>query len=258
MMAERGVLPAESSNGFGPLLELRKVSKSFGALLALSEVDFRIYPGEVQALVGDNGAGKSTLVKTISGAHRADAGEFFFNGKPVTIASPDDAFALGIATVYQDLALVGTRDVAHNLFVGREPTKWGMVDRRRMVAEARGVISLLNVDIPSVDALVQNLSGGQRQAVAIGRAVHEGRSILVLDEPTAALGVRESHQMLSLIERLREQGKAVVIVSHNLLHVFRIADSITVIRGGQIVGTRRKSATSGDEIVKMITGADML
>jgi D-xylose transport system ATP-binding protein len=258
MMAERGVLPAESSNGFGPLLELRKVRKSFGALLALSEVDFRIYPGEVQALVGDNGAGKSTLVKTISGAHRADAGEFFFNGKPVTIASPDDAFALGIATVYQDLALVGTRDVANNLFVGREPTKWGMVDRRRMVAEARGVISLLNVDIPSVDALVQNLSGGQRQAVAIGRAVHEGRSILVLDEPTAALGVRESHQMLSLIERLREQGKAVVIVSHNLLHVFRIADSITVIRGGQIVGTRRKSATSGDEIVKMITGADML
>jgi D-xylose transport system ATP-binding protein len=258
MMAETSVSPALSSSGAGPLLELRKVSKSFGALRALNEVDFRIYPGEIQALVGDNGAGKSTLVKTISGAHRADTGEFFFNGKPVIIASPDDAFALGIATVYQDLALVGTRDVAHNLFIGREPTKWGMVDRRRMVAEAHGVISLLNVDIPSVDALVQHLSGGQRQAVAIGRAVHEGRSILVLDEPTAALGVRESHQMLSLIERLRQQGKAVVIVSHNLLHVFRIADSITVLRGGQIVGTRRKGATSADEIVKMITGADML
>ena len=247
-----------AANGATPLLELRKVSKNFGALRALNEVDFRIYPAEIQALVGDNGAGKSTLVKTISGAHQADTGAFFFNGKPVTIASPDDAFALGIATVYQDLALVGTRDVAHNLFIGREPTKWGMVDRRRMVAEARGVIGLLNVDIPSVDALVAQLSGGQRQAVAIGRAVHEGRSILVLDEPTAALGVRESHQMLSLIERLRDQGKAVVIVSHNLLHVFRIADAITVLRGGQVVGTRRKSETTADEIVKMITGADML
>jgi ABC-type sugar transport system ATPase subunit len=209
-------------------------------------------------LVGDNGAGKSTLVKTISGAHRADEGEFFFKGEAVSIASPDDSFALGIATVYQDLALVGTRDVAHNLFIGREPTKWAMVDRRRMVAEARQVIGLLNVDIPSVDALVANLSGGQRQAVAIGRAVHEGRSILVLDEPTAALGVRESHQMMTLIEKLRDQGKAILIVSHNLLHVFRIADCITVLRGGRVVGTRRKAETSVDEIVKMITGADML
>jgi ABC-type sugar transport system ATPase subunit len=241
-----------------PLLRLRKVSKFFGALRALSEIDFDIYPGEIQALVGDNGAGKSTLVKTISGAHQADEGEFYFRGKPIRITGPDDAFALGIATVYQDLALVGTRDVAHNLFVGREPTKWGMVDRRRMVAEARGVIGLLNVDIPSVEALVAHLSGGQRQAVAIGRAVHEGRAILMLDEPTAALGVRESHQMLSLIERLRNQGKAVVIVSHNLLHVFRIADTITVLRGGRVVGSRRKSQTSADEIVKMITGADML
>jgi ABC-type sugar transport system ATPase subunit len=240
------------------LLALRRVSKFFGALRALHQVDFSIYPGEIQALVGDNGAGKSTLVKTISGAHRADEGEFFFKGAPVSIASPDDSFALGIATVYQDLALVGTRDVAHNLFIGREPTKWAMVDRRRMVTEARQVIGLLNVDIPSVDALVANLSGGQRQAVAIGRAVHEGRSILVLDEPTAALGVRESHQMMTLIEKLRDQGKAILIVSHNLLHVFRIADCITVLRGGRVVGTRRKAETSVDEIVKMITGADML
>jgi ABC-type sugar transport system ATPase subunit len=245
-------------SGDQPLIRLRKVSKFFGALRALSEIDFSIYPGEIQALVGDNGAGKSTLVKTISGAHRADEGEFYFKGAPVRIAGPEDAFGLGIATVYQDLALVGTRDVAHNLFVGREPTKWGVVNRRKMVAEARGVVSLLNVDIPSVDALVAHLSGGQRQAVAIGRAVHEGRAVLMLDEPTAALGVRESHQMLSLIERLRNQGKAIVIVSHNLLHVFRIADRITVLRGGRVVGSRRKSQTNADEIVKMITGADML
>jgi D-xylose transport system ATP-binding protein len=241
-----------------PLLSLRKVSKFFGPLRALYEVDFSIYPGEIQALVGDNGAGKSTLVKTISGAHQADEGEVFFKGEPVSITCPEDSFALGIATVYQDLALIGTRDVAHNLFIGREPTRWGMVDRRKMVAEAREVIGRLNIDIPSVDSLVANLSGGQRQAVAIGRAVHEGRSILVLDEPTAALGVRESHQMMTLIEKLRDEGKAILIVSHNLLHVFRIADCITVLRGGRVVGTRRKAETSVDEIVKMITGVDML
>jgi len=241
-----------------PLLALKMVRKYFGPLRALDEVDFNIYAGEIQALVGDNGAGKSTLVKIISGAHQADKGQIFFQGKPVTISSPDDAFALGIATVYQDLALVGTRDVAHNLFVGREPTRWGMVDRGKMVIEAREMINMLNVDIPSVDVLVSNLSGGQRQAVAIGRAVHEGHAILILDEPTAALGVRESHQMLTLIEKLRDQGKAIVIVSHNLLHVFRIADRITVLRGGHIVGTRPKSETNADEIVKMITGADVL
>lgn len=241
-----------------PLLSLKGVCKFFGPLRALDDVNFDIRTGEIQALVGDNGAGKSTLIKIISGAHQADRGQILHNGKPVQIDSPADAFALGIATVYQDLALVGTRDVAHNIFVGREPTFWGVVNRRGMVKEARDVIEMLNVDIPSVNALVSNLSGGQRQAVAIGRAVHEGQSILLLDEPTAALGVKESHQMLTLIEKLREQNKAVVIVSHNLLHVFRIADRITVIRGGRIVGSRLKNDTSVDNIVKMITGADML
>src|SRR5260221_14591871 len=143
MSVEITPLPSNPADSPEVLLELKQVSKFFGPLRALDEVDFSVYPGEIQALVGDNGAGKSTLVKTISGAHQADKGEFFFKGKPVNIASPDDAFALGIATVYQDLALIGTRDVAHNLFVGREPTKWGMVDRRRMVSEARGVIGLL-------------------------------------------------------------------------------------------------------------------
>jgi ABC-type sugar transport system ATPase subunit len=180
-----------------PLLKLRGIGKLYGSLRALSDIEFSIYPGEIQALVGDNGAGKSSLVKVISGAHKADEGEILFKGQPVTINGPEDSMALGIATVYQDLALVGTRDVAHNLFIGREPTRWGMVDRKKMAAEARDVIKMLNVDIPSVDALVGNLSGGQRQAVAIGRAVHEGRSILVLDEPTAALGA-------SVIEQERQ------------------------------------------------------
>lgn len=248
--------PAESNPD--PLLQLTGISKYYGSLRALSDIEFSIYPGEIQALVGDNGAGKSSLVKVISGAHKADEGQILFQGRPVTINGPEDSMALGIATVYQDLALVGTRDVAHNLFVGREPTRWGMVDRKKMAAEARDVIEMLNVDIPSVDALVGNLSGGQRQAVAIGRAVHEGRSILLLDEPTAALGVKESHQMLSVIERLRDSKKAVVIVSHNLLHVFRIADRITVLRGGRVVGSRLKSETTADEIVKLITGAELL
>src|SRR5258706_8003997 len=215
MNAESMPEPAQPPADAEPLLMLKQVSKYFGPLRALDEVDFLIYPGEIQALVGDNGAGKSTLVKIISGAHQADKGQILYKGKPVNMTGPQDAFALGIATVYQDLALVGTRDVAHNLFIGREPTKWGMVDRRRMVAEALEVIQMLNIDIPSVDAHVSHLSGGQRQAVAIGRAVHEGRSILLLDEPTAALGVKESHQMLSLIEKLGDQGKAVLIVSHN-------------------------------------------
>jgi ABC-type sugar transport system ATPase subunit len=221
-------------------------------------VNFAIYPGEIQALVGDNGAGKSTLVKIIAGAHRADRGQILSRGTVVQISSPSDAFNLGIATVYQDLALIPTRDIVHNLFVGREPTRWAMVDRRRMAAESRRVIELLNVDIPSVDAVVSNLSGGQRQAVAIGRAVHEGKSIMILDEPTAALGVQESHQILTLIEKLRDQGQAIVIVSHNLLHVFRVADRITVLRRGRLVGSRLKAETTPDDIVKMITGADML
>src|SRR5438046_2452458 len=163
---EKTDYPANSE----PILELKGICKYFGPLRALNEVDFTIRPGEIQALVGDNGAGKSSLIKVISGAHQPDRGEIFFKGQRVTIDGPEDAIRLGSATVYQDLALVGTRDVAHNLFIGREPTRWGMVDRRRMVAEARDVIQMLNVDIPSVDALVANLSGGQRQAVAIGRA----------------------------------------------------------------------------------------
>lgn len=251
-------IPNNTSDGEIALLELKGVNKFYGALHALRDIHFTIFPGEIQALVGDNGAGKSSLIKTIAGAHQPDTGEILFKGKPVTFRSPQDAIDLGIATVYQDLALVGTLDIANNLFLGREPTRWGLVDRRKMLAEAHQLTELLKVDIPSVEAKVGKLSGGQRQAVAIGRAVHEGRSILLLDEPTAALGVKESHQMLSLIETLRDKQKAVLIVSHNLLHVFRIADRITVIRAGQIVGSRRKKETTADEIVKMITGAELL
>jgi len=247
------VIPPEQ-----PLLELRGVWKAFGSVQALQGVDFAIYPREIHALVGDNGAGKSTLVKLISGVHQPDRGVIEFQGRPIRIASPEDAFALGVSTVYQDLALIGTRDVANNLFVGREPTRGPFVDRRKMVAEARRFMGALNVRIPSVEVKVAHLSGGQRQGVAIACAVHKGSSILLMDEPTAALGVRESHQILNLIEELRAQGKAIVIVSHNLHHVFRVADRITVLRGGRLIASRRKSETSADEVVRMITGADLL
>lgn len=248
------------SQSVAPVVELRKVSKYYGHVRALHQVDFVLLPEEIHALVGDNGAGKSTLIKILSGAIVPSAGEVLVRGRPVHFTSPNDAFAAGIATLYQDLALVGCRDIADNLFLGREPTRFGIfVDRPRMVRQAREMIaSLRQMNISDVAAKVSDLSGGQRQAVAIGRAVHEGRSILLLDEPTAALGVRESHQMLSLIESLKAEGRSILIVSHSMAHVFRIADRITVLRGGEVVGSVLKAETTPDEVVKMITGARML
>jgi ABC-type sugar transport system ATPase subunit len=241
-----------------PIVELKAICKTYGSVRALDKVDFTIYPREIHAMVGDNGAGKSTLIKCISGAHLPDEGEIWVDGKRVVMESPAAAFRLGIATVYQSLALIPTRDIADNLFVGREPTRFGIVNRRRMLQEARDLTQLLAIRIPNVESLVSSLSGGQRQAVAIGKAVHEGSRVLVMDEPTAALGVRESHQMLNLIERLRDQGKSIVIISHNLNHVFRVADRITVLRGGQLVGSVMKAGTNINDVVKMITGADLL
>lgn len=242
-----------------PLVEVKNARKYFGSVRALDGVDFPIYPNEIHALVGDNGAGKSTLIKIISGAYEPTSGEIHFEGRPVRITQPSDAFELGIATLYQDLALVDVRNIGENLFLGREPTKFLMVDRRRMMTEARQLLDSMKVNIPSVEARVAELSGGQRQAVAMGRIVHEGSTVMLLDEPTAALGVKEAHEMLSLIERLKEEaGKAIVVVTHNLAHVFRISDRITVLRGGRIVGSHMKADTTPDEIVKMITGAELL
>ena len=241
-----------------PLLVAQRVSKSFGTVEALSDARIDVHKGEIVALVGDNGAGKSTLIKVLSGAHRPDAGEIIVRDRPATIHSPNDAFDLGIATVYQDLALLPTRDVVANLFVGRELTRNGILDRRRMTEEANRVVRQLKTNLPSVRTRVRHLSGGQRQAVAIARVVHFGAEILLLDEPTAALGVKESHEMLTLIEHLKEQGKGIIVVSHNLAHVFRICDRITVLRHGRTVGTLIKRETDSNEVVRMITGADIL
>jgi D-xylose transport system ATP-binding protein len=239
-----------------PLLELRGVSKRFGAVQALSEVDFTAPAGEVTALVGDNGAGKSTLIKIIAGIYTADQGEYLFEGEPVHVSSPQAATDLGIATVYQDLALADNLDVVANLFLGREviaPVR--RLDETVMEREANQVLDSLAVRIPSVRTQVASLSGGQRQSVAIARSMLGEPKVALLDEPTAALGVAQTAQVLNLIRRLRERGLAVVIISHNLADVFEVADRIEVLRLGRRVATFQARQTSSDEVVSAITGA---
>jgi ABC-type sugar transport system ATPase subunit len=242
-----------------PFIDLKGICKAFGHVQALQGVDFGVFPGEVIGLVGDNGAGKSTLIKIVSGAYRPDAGVLLVDGRPVTLQSPFDAMALGIATVYQNLALVDQRDVASNIFLGRELVRGLLLDRRRMVAESISVLQELRSDIPSVETSVGLLSGGQRQAVAIARAVHQGAArLVIMDEPVAALGIEESRKVLRLVKRLRDQGRAVIVISHNLEHVFSVADRIVVLRRGRMVGARRKDETDAAEIVRLIVGAEHL
>ncbi len=238
-----------------PLLEASNISKSFLHVRALDDVAFRIFPGETVALVGDNGAGKSTLMKILCGAYQPDTGTIRVDGAPVTLRNPHDANAHGIAVVYQDLALVNHRDVACNVFLGREPTRGIVVDKGRMVRESREVLQRLKINIPSVYTPVGLLSGGQRQAVAIARAVRQGGRMIIMDEPTAALGVQEQAKVLDLIASLKAEGTALIIVSHNLQHVFRFADRIAVMRGGRNAGERVRSETTPEEIVRLIVGA---
>jgi ABC-type sugar transport system ATPase subunit len=237
-----------------PLLEARGISKAYGHVQALSGVDFHVGYGETVALVGDNGAGKSTFTKIICGALQPDGGEISLDGEPVSFANPGEAADRGIAVVYQDLALVDTRDVAANVFLGREPGRI-FVSRRLMRREARRVLAELRIGVPSVRTLVGQLSGGQRQTVAIARAVHQGGRLVIMDEPAAALGVEGQRKVLQLIEDLREQGSSVVVISHNLEHVFSVADRIVVLRAGRLIGDRRKSEATPEEIVQMIVGA---
>ena len=252
-----------------PLLDLHGINKSFGAVQALHDVDFCIYPGELVGLVGDNGAGKSTLIKIISGVEHADSGSIFFEGHKVSIKSPDDAKALGIETLYQDLALINNLDVVANMFLGREkviPLFFGaikLLKNREMERESARILDQLKVNLGSVRERVEVLSGGQRQAIAIGRAVGWGKKLVLLDEPTAALGVREAQQALGLIRRLKDQGVAAVSISHNLEHIFSIVDRVVVLRQGMIRGERvlaeaQDRAALGAEIVGMITGASEL
>ena len=238
-----------------PLLELQGVSKRFGAVQALTDVDFAALPGRVTALVGDNGAGKSTLVKTIAGINQMDEGEYRFDGQPVHVNSPQAATGLGIATVYQDLALCDNLDVVANLWLGREELSGTRtLDETSMEQEATRVLRRLAVRIPSVRTQVASLSGGQRQSVAIARSMLGEPKVVLLDEPTAALGVAQTAQVLDLIRTLREQGLAVVVISHNLADVFAVADTIVVLRLGRQVGVLDAKETNSEEVVAAITG----
>jgi D-xylose transport system ATP-binding protein len=239
-----------------PLLELHGVSKRYGAVQALTEVDFEAHAGRVTALVGDNGAGKSTLIKIISGIVGADGGEYRFDGKPVHVTTPQAATALGIATVYQDLALCDNLDVVANLWLGREELSGvRLLDETDMEQEASTVLKRLAVRIPSVRTQVASLSGGQRQSVAIARSMLGEPKMVLLDEPTAALGVAQTAEVLNLIRRLREQGLAVVVISHNLADVFAVADVIVVLWLGRQVGVLDAKQTNSEEVVAAITGA---
>jgi D-xylose transport system ATP-binding protein len=238
-----------------PVLALRGVSKRFGAVQALTEVELEVHPGEVVALVGDNGAGKSTLVKTIAGVHPIDEGVIEWEGNPVSINKPHDAQGLGVATVYQDLALCDNLDVVGNLYLGRELLRHGVIDEVTMEKNSRELLSTLSIRIPSVRIPIASLSGGQRQVVAIARALIGDPKVVILDEPTAALGVEQTAQVLDLVERLRERNLGVILISHNMADVKAVADTVNVLRLGKNNGSFPVKDTSQETIIAAITGA---
>jgi D-xylose transport system ATP-binding protein len=239
-----------------PMVEMRGISKRYGGVHALESVDFDVWPSEIHGLVGDNAAGKSTLIKILSGAVAMDEGAITFGGQPAHIKSPRDAKALGIETVYQDLALADNLDVPSNLFLGRElmrkgPGGW-FLDLARMREEARTLLERLKIHLPNLRQRLRDMSGGQRQCVAIARSVYFNARLVILDEPTAALGVKETERVMDLVAQMRAHGLAVVMISHNLNHVFHLCDRITVLKTGRVAGSRRIAETTREEIVRLI------
>jgi D-xylose transport system ATP-binding protein len=243
-----------------PILELKGVSKSFGAVQALYEVDFHVSRGEVMALVGDNGAGKSTLIKCIAGIYSIDSGDVLFEGERVNLHGPKDSARLGIEVVYQDLALADNLDVVQNMFLGREELTGPLrsLDEITMERRANDTLATLSVTtIRSVRQTVAGLSGGQRQSVAVAKAVMWNSKVVILDEPTAALGVAQTRQVLDLVKRLGQQGLAVVLISHNLHDIFEVADNITVLRLGQNVGEYKRTDVTQTQVVEAITAGKL-
>jgi ABC-type sugar transport system ATPase subunit len=245
-----------------PVLQVRDLYKHFGGLVAVDRVSMEIYPGEVVGLLGDNGAGKSTLIKLISGVYRPDGGQVIFDQREVTLASPLEARKLGIETIYQDLALCENLDASANIFLGREPLRRRLglfkeLDSAYMFRESHKILERLDIQIPDLRRPIRQLSGGQRQAVSIARAVYWHARLMIMDEPTAALGVPEQLKVLQLIHTLREQGVPVIVISHNLQDVFATADRVVVMRRGKKVGERAIAETDNNEIVGLMVGSDM-
>ena len=242
-----------------PLLEVSNLSKYFGAVRALNDVSLTVRPGEVVALAGDNGAGKTTLIKAISGVFRPTSGEVKLKGESVSFGTPQEARDKGIETIYQDLALADNLTIGGNIFLGREPMRRAfgflpVLDRKKMAEAARQTMAMLDFHVSRMEAPVSNFSGGQRQAVAIGRAVYWNAQILIMDEPTAALGVPEQRKVISLIHQLKAQGRGVIFISHNLQDIFAVSDRIIVLRRGVTAGERKISETTHDEVVKLMVG----
>lgn len=237
-----------------PILSIRGVNKSFGPVHVLKNVDFDAYAGQVTALVGDNGAGKSTLIKCIAGIYQAEEGQFHFEGKKVEVTGPRDAAALGIEVVYQDLALCDNLDIVHNMFLGREVKKGFILNESNMESLARKTLDGLSVrTVKSIRQTVSSLSGGQRQTVAIARAVLWNSKVVILDEPTAALGVAQTEQVLNLVRRLADNGLAVILISHNLNDVFQVADNIATLYLGSMVGQVKKNDVTTNQVIELIT-----
>jgi ABC-type sugar transport system ATPase subunit len=243
-----------------PILEVRNITKRFGGLTAVDNVDLKVFPGEVVAVLGDNGAGKSTLIKVISGVHRADAGRILFDGAEVKIDNPMQALSMGLETIYQDLALAENLNVYSNIFLGREKLKrfLGVVDvldHEFMSAESRKVLDRLDIEVPSLRNTIRTLSGGQRPAVAISRAIYWNAKFLIMDEPTAALGVAEQEKVLNLVRTLSDQGVGIIIISHQMQDVFSVATRLMIMRRAKKVAERITAETTPDEVVGLIVGS---
>lgn len=243
-----------------PVLEVRNITKKFGGLTAVDNVNMQVFPGEVVGLLGDNGAGKSTLIKMVSGVYHPTAGKIFYQGAEVTIHNPMDALKMGIETIYQDLALAENLNVYSNIFLGREKLKktlglFNVLDHDYMHEESKKVLKRLDIEIPSLRNKIAMLSGGQRQAVAISRSIYWDARLLIMDEPTAALGVAEQRKVLALVQTLKSQNVPVIIISHQMYDVFSVADRLVILRRGKKAGERLVKDTSPDEVVGLIVGS---
>ncbi len=257
---ETKMAPLPAPDVRSPILRLESVTKRFGGLTAVNQVSLQIYPGEVVALAGDNGAGKSTLIKMISGVYKPDDGQIFLEDREITMTSPMEARSMGIETIYQDLALCENLDASVNIFLGREPSRrllglFKQVDRSKMLSEAQSVLNRLDIRIPNLKRPIREMSGGQRQAVAIARAVYWNARLVIMDEPTAALGVPEQRKVHELVRTLKQQNVPVIIISHNMQDIFASADRIIVMRRGLKVGDVLAKDIDGDGLVGLMVGA---